>query len=85
MLMPGTGAPPAPPQERMQDQDFQAFEMGKLTAKVALKEAEKALAENKAAELAYKYLVLQLAMKYGLTAADGFDDQGNIHRGVIKQ
>lgn len=72
----------APQQETMSKEDIQSLEMARLTMQVALKEAEKALAENKAADLSYKYFILQLYMKYGLTAADALDEKGNIHRGV---
>lgn len=71
---------PAPVQECLLPEDKQLLEMSKLQRKVALKEAEKALAENNAAELQYKYLILQLYMKYGMTALDALDEQGNIHR-----
>lgn len=74
-------APAAPPaQETLSDQDKQVLQMGQLTVTIAKKEAERALAENKAAELEYKYLILQLYMKYGMTALDALDDKGNIHR-----
>lgn len=67
-------------QEKLDNSDIQALEIAKLNRKVALKEAEKALAENKSAELAYHYLVLQMYLKYGLSVNDSLDEQGNIKR-----
>lgn len=66
----------------LSEADKGALEMAKMNRKVALLSAEKALAENNASEMSYKYLVLQLFQKYGLTAADAIDEQGNIHRNV---
>lgn len=74
-------APPAPPtQESLLQEDKQVLEIAKLQKKLAEKEAQKALAENNSADLQYRYLILQLYMKYGMTALDALDEQGNIHR-----
>lgn len=74
-------SPAAPPQESLSDVDKVTLENGKLTRKLALSKAETALAENNAAEATYKYLILQLYMKYGMTQMDAIDDNGNILRG----
>lgn len=73
-----------PVQEKLSEKDVSDLDMAKMHKKLALANAEKALAENNNAELAYKYIVLSLYMKYGLTAADALDEQGNIHRGANK-
>jgi len=39
------------------------------------------LAKNETAELAYKYVILQLYMKYGLTSADAISENGDIVKG----
>lgn len=78
--VPPAPPPPPPPQETLLPEDKQVLEKAKLQRQLAVKEAEKALAENNAAELQYKYLILQLYMKYGMTALDALDEQGNIHR-----
>lgn len=76
---------PAALVEKLSESDFNKLEMAKMNKRVALANAEKALAENNAAELAYKYVILELYYKYGLAAAtDALDEQGNIHRGANK-
>ena len=79
-----TVVPVAVPVEKLSESDVNRLELAKMNKRVALANAEKALAENNSAELAYKYTVLELYMKYGLTAADALDEQGNVHRGVNK-
>lgn len=70
---------------KLSDQDKMTLELAKVNRKLALAQAEKALAENNASEMSYKYLVLQLYMKYGLTESDGIDEQGNFIRNMDKQ
>lgn len=77
----GSSPAVASPQESLSDVDKVTLENGKLTRKLALSKAETALAENNAAEATYKYLILQLYMKYGMTQMDAIDDNGNILRG----
>lgn len=67
-------------QERISDEDRHVLEMSKMNRKLALAQAEKALAENNAAEQAFKYLVLQLYMKYSLSGNDAIDENGFVHR-----
>lgn len=75
-------APPvASPVERLSEVDRMALELAKANRKVALAQAEKALAQNETAELGYKYVVLQLYMKYGLTEADAINENGLVVRG----
>lgn len=76
---------PTPPVELLQDVDKMSLELAKSRRQVALAQAEKALAQNETAEIAYKYVVLQLYMKYGLTEADAIDESGKILRGGAKQ
>lgn len=73
--------PTAPAQERMADVDRMALELAKSRRETALAEAKTALAQNEKSELAYKYVVLQLYMKYGLTEADAITEAGEIVRG----
>jgi hypothetical protein len=67
--------------EKLLDTDRMALELAKANRKTALAQAEKALAQNETAELAYKYVVLQLYMKYGLTESDAISEAGEILRG----
>jgi len=64
------------------DADALALERARMHLKLITKDSERALAENKSAEMQYKYLVLQVYLKYGLKENDALDEQGNIHRNV---
>ena len=61
--------------------DRMALEVAKANRKTALANAEKALAQNETADLAYKYVVLQIYMKYGLTESDAISENGEIIKG----
>ena len=58
--------------------DRLALELAKAGRKTALAQAEKALAQNETAEITYKYIVLQIYMKYGLTESDAISEGGDI-------
>lgn len=73
--------PLASPKEKLLDIDRMALELARQQRATALAEARTALAQNEKAELAYKYVVLQLYMKYGLTDADAISESGDIVRG----
>jgi len=85
-----TQAMPAPAVKqhnpRIAEEDRLALELAKANKKAALAQAEKAMAQNETAELAYKYVVLQIYMKYGLTESDAFTESGEIIKnGALKQ
>lgn len=69
------------PSEKISEVDRMALELSKSQRAVALAEAKTALANNEKAELAYKYVVLQIYMKYGMTAQDALSEAGEIVRG----
>lgn len=69
------------PKETLSDIDKMALELAKSRRQTVLAQAEKALAQNESAELAFKYVVLQLYMKYNLTEQDAINEQGEILRG----
>lgn len=69
---------PVAPTLRLLDIDRMALELARQQRATALAEARTALAQNEKAELAYKYVVLQLYMKYGLTDADAISESGEI-------
>lgn len=73
--------PMAAPKEKLIDIDRMALELARQQRLTALAEARTAMANNEKAELAYKYVVLQLYMKYGLTDADAISETGDIVRG----
>lgn len=73
-------------QERLAEVDRLSLELAKAGKLTALAEAKTAIANNEKAELAYKYVILQLYMKYGLTAADAIKETGEILRnGALQQ
>ena len=72
---------PVPPTQRLSDVDRMALELARQRRQTALAEAKTALAQNENAELAYKYVILQLYMKYGLTDADAISESGEIVKG----
>jgi len=76
---------PVPQVEQLQELDRMALELAKSKRHLALAQAEKALAQNDTADVSYKYVVLQLYMKYGLTEADAIDESGKILRGAANQ
>lgn len=74
------------PGPRLLEVDRMALELAKQRRQTALAEAKTALAQNDNAELAYKYVVLQLYMKYGLTDRDAISETGEIIKdGAVPQ
>ena len=70
-----------PPQQEVRkllESDRMELELSKMRRRLAVSEAEKALSESNRVELEYKYIVLQIYMKYGLTQQDAIDEKGNI-------
>jgi hypothetical protein len=74
-----------PPSEKLSEVDVLGLELAKNKRQLALAEAKTALANNDNSELNYKYFVLQLYMKYGLTAQDAISEAGDIVRGGAVQ
>ena len=70
----------APVEERLTEADMMELDRANTQKRLALANAEKALAENNLAELGYKYTVLALYMKHGMKPTDSFDEKGVIHR-----
>ncbi len=67
--------------ETLTEIDRLALELSKANRKIAVANAEKAISQNELAEVSYKYLVLQIYMKYNLTEKDVIDENGVILRG----
>lgn len=70
---------------RLSELDKMALELAKSKRQIALAEAKTALAQHENAELSYKYVVLQIYMKYGLTEADTISESGEINKGAVQQ
>jgi hypothetical protein len=66
--------------EFLSGEDKHALDLVKMKKALALANAEKALAQNEAAELYYNNLVLQLTFKYSLKEKDSITEQGEIVR-----
>lgn len=75
------------PVEKVSEEDRLNLELAKSNRKVALANAEKALAQNESSELNYRYVVLQLFMKYGMNPnADLLKEDGTVMRnGLLEQ
>lgn len=56
--------------EILPENDRLALELAKAKRQVAMANAEKAVAQGETADIAYKYTVLQIYMKHGLTSED---------------
>lgn len=78
-------APAPAPVEKMDETDRLTLELAKSNRKTALAEAQTALAKNENAELAYKLVVIQIYMKYGLNEKDAITEAGEIRRGGAAQ
>lgn len=70
---------------RLMETDKLALDLARARRQTALETAKTALAQNENAELAYKYLVLQIYMKYGLSEVDAISEAGEIVRGGAVQ
>jgi len=75
--------PPAP--EKMSDVDVLTLALAKSRSRAALAEAKTAVAQSEKSELDYRYTVLQLYRKYGLSDADAISEDGAIVRGGATQ
>ncbi len=71
--------------KKLEENDRLVLELAKSKRQVALAEAKTALANNENAELHYKNIVLQLYMKYGLTANDAISEAGEILIGGVSK
>jgi hypothetical protein len=69
------------PTERIAEVDRMALELAKSKREVALAEAKTALANNEKADLAYRYVVLQIYLKYGMNERDALSENGEVVRG----
>ena len=82
-----TAAPVAEPtaapavSEKIAEVDRMALELAKSKRETALAEAKTALANNEKADLAYRYVVLQIYLKYGMNDKDALSEAGDIVRG----
>jgi hypothetical protein len=74
---------PFPLVMRLADTDRLNLELARSKRQVALATAKQAVAESDLAEMNYKYFVLQLYMRYGLTDRDAINEAGEILRNQV--
>lgn len=67
--------------EKLSEVDKLSLDLARTKRQTALAEAKTALATNENTDLQYKYLILQLYMKYSLTSDDAISEAGDIIRG----
>ena len=83
-LGPTCGVPPSFP-TNISDEDKLILDQLKYKRELSLATAEKELARSESADLSYKYVVLQLYMKYHLTENDAINENGDILYGGGKK
>lgn len=66
--------------KRLSDADMRALERAQHKREIAMAVAKNATTEAEAAELAYKYLVIQIFLNYGMSTDDSFSLDGVINR-----
>ncbi len=73
-------APPPPPvaPPKLSDVDKAALDLAKERRATAQSEVKLAQSKGENAELSFRYVVLQLYMKYGLTNQDALAEDGTI-------
>jgi hypothetical protein len=71
------------PEESIQEVDKIILELVSTQEKLAVAEAEKALAKSETASLRYKYVLLQIYMKYNMSSSDKLSENGLIIRGNL--
>lgn len=75
---------PTSAKEMLDEKDKHTLNLTKLHRQLAVSQAEKTLAQSEVIELSYRNLILQLTMKYSLTADDVITEDGEIKRNVSK-
>lgn len=65
----------------LSDSDKMVLELANMRRQLAQVQIEKATAQQEVADLAYRYIVLQIYMKYGLSETDSINEQGVIVSG----
>jgi hypothetical protein len=73
-----SAAPVNVPAPKLADEDKAALDLAKSRKETAAAVAREATAKGETAELAFRYVVLQLYMKYGLSTNDALSDNGDI-------
>jgi hypothetical protein len=67
--------------EKISEIDRLSLDLSKTKRELALADAKTAVSNSEKAELAYRYFILKLYMKYHLTESDAITEGGDIIRG----
>jgi hypothetical protein len=82
--IPATQQPPV--QDKISEEDMRTLELAKARLDTAVAQAKEAQAKAEVANMGYRYLILQIYMKNGLTPNDIIDEQsGTIVRNGANQ
>lgn len=65
-------------EEKILPEDLTVLSAYKATSQTKLLEAQKAIADSKAADLEYRNQILRLFVKYKMQLDDGFDDSTGV-------
>ena len=72
-------------EEKISEQDKHQLDLMIMSRKLAISNAEKFIAENKASESSYQLALYQLYSKYAMDLQhDAIDESGMIKRGAVK-
>jgi hypothetical protein len=70
-----------PKETRISHEDVSLLELAKARKETAAAQAREAAARSEVSEISYRYLVLQVYLKYGLNQTDALSEDGTIIRG----
>jgi hypothetical protein len=79
-----TPVPPSALPARLSETDKLTLDLAKERRATALAEAKSAVSKGETADLTYKYVVLQLYLKYHLSEQDALNENGDILYGANK-
>jgi hypothetical protein len=82
---PATVVPSPTPQDRISNDDLRVLELAKARLETAQAQAKEAAARLETAQIAYRYIVLQIYMQNGLSTSDALSETGEIIRGGAVQ
>jgi len=69
------------PIKQISHEDVSLLELAKARKETAAAQAREAAARSEVSEISYRYLVLQVYLKYGLNQTDALSEDGTIIRG----
>lgn len=70
---------------KISDADKSNIDVARLKKLLYTAEARAAILQNEKIDIEYKYLILQMYMKYGLTNDDAISENGDIVKNALKK